>query len=206
MECNCVHESCTGSLRLSYEGEMSDQIGIFQSTYSIINQLRSFKTIKASEVNVTYDANTTICANHRFSNFTFYLQSFISSLPRINIFGSVFYNHSVNQIYFNQIAENNNFNQINYLNSIYFNHNTNNSVRQEILSLSADDGRSSTAIDRIKLCNGVGKCDYASGLCQCPFGYVYISVSVCMYVCMYVCFKVAVTLLFCVCYFLCVCV
>lgn len=170
MKCNCVNEICAGSFRLSYDGEISAQINIKEGTDSVVAKLRMFKTVTSSEISISYVQNTTVCTNFHNSNLTFYLQSLVGSLPRISVYGSVLYNSS-QQMVFNNIPNNDRYSEAKYLNSVYYNTDVNNTHRKKILTLLVDDGRADSTTDRVKLCNGVGKCNEQSGTCECHYGY-----------------------------------
>ena len=84
---------------------------------------------------------TPICIPGRVNNHTYIFKAQAGNIPRIGLWSSV----------------------VGFKNPSYFN-----SVNAtKVLTLKTNDGRD----DNMKVCNGIGQCDFATGNCLCPSGY-----------------------------------
>jgi len=148
LTCDCSSKPCNGTFRVSFDGAVSGRLRTSGNGSELITALKSLGTIKSSGLmdifmrNVTLLESTPICRTGKVTNHTYYFAAEAGNFPRIGIWSSV----------------------VGYKNpSTYKSIN----ATANILTIKTNDGRD----DNIKLCNGIGKCDFRSGVCQCPDGY-----------------------------------
>lgn len=137
--CNCDSGYCNGTFRVSFDGEISGRLRTWTDGSELVSTLQSMSTIQSAGVVVSTAESTPICQPGSVNNFTFTMKAQIGNVPKVTLWSSVVPIQSP-QFY-----------------------STNNSV--EVLQITTDDGRD----DNVKLCNGIGKCNYGTGLCLCPF-------------------------------------
>jgi hypothetical protein len=118
----------------------------------------------------TDDALNPLCIQNHITNYTITINSHTSSLPHFqlqsNLYNDSSFNFSINNEKDSFGNKNDNFNSILNSNTNIENNVFNpNITTRNIISLQSYDNRN----DDIKLCNGVGKCDFPSGLCSCPY-------------------------------------
>jgi len=133
---------------------MSSRFSTWQNISAIISTLSSMKTIKSSAIEISSLANsiyqseikldidldsTPICKANSVTNHTITFKGSSGNLPRLGLWTSI--ERGNKQIFYS----------------------TSNTT--DVLTLSTSDGRD----DNVKLCNGVGKCDFSSGTCSCPY-------------------------------------
>ena len=85
-------------------------------------------------------AHTYFCLPGAVTNYTIYITGPVGNAPRIELLSSVV--DAVNPSTYNTL-----------------------NATSEYLNILTSDGRD----DFLKLCNGVGKCDFSSGECKCPW-------------------------------------
>jgi hypothetical protein len=102
--------------------------------------LNKMKTIQAAGIYIKNNAvHSTICSQGMISNHSIIFQASFGNIPRVVLWYS--------PIEF----ENVNYHSINGTSSA--------------LQINTSDGRD----DNVKLCNGIGKCDFSTGQCNCPY-------------------------------------
>ena len=166
LTCDCTGASCSGSFGVSYDGAFSPYTDIHSPPSTLIGLLGDLRTIASSlssGVNISSSA-VSICVNGAAVNHTISLFSPLSSLPHIQLWPSIYYNTSSGNYKQAQISGNNEFTQL-YINQNTVNANRYNSSTRAVLQLLPGDNRN----DNIQLCNGVGKCNFQTGACSCPF-------------------------------------
>lgn len=144
--CDCRDRHCNGTFRVSFDDEMSSAINGFSNGTEIIRALSTMNTLAATPftVNAVSGYNEPICARDQVHNFTFAFRGSAGNAPKIGLWSSV------------QLGQN-------------FAYYTTNSSQNDPLRLVTNDGRD----DHVKLCNGIGKCDFSTGICTCPFRWKY---------------------------------
>lgn len=145
--CDCTARACNGTFRVSFDGEISHRLSTYANGSEVMVALKNMNTIKTSGV-------LRIKTGRNIS---------VSETTAICRPGSV-----TNHTYiFN--AQTGNIPRIGLLSSVvgYKTPSTFSSTNTTILTLKTYDGRD----EDVKICNGVGKCDFATGICSCPAGY-----------------------------------
>eukprot|EP00600_Ochromonadales_sp_CCMP1393_P008969 CAMPEP_0174963692 /NCGR_PEP_ID=MMETSP0004_2-20121128/5468_1 /TAXON_ID=420556 /ORGANISM="Ochromonas sp., Strain CCMP1393" /LENGTH=1166 /DNA_ID=CAMNT_0016212339 /DNA_START=204 /DNA_END=3703 /DNA_ORIENTATION=+ len=144
LNCDCVDLACNGTFRVSFDGEMSTRLETWGKGADVLSALQSMKTIQAANITVSVlpaSALVPICLPGSFSNHTLIFTADQGNVPRIGVWSSVVKDKDP---------------------GIYSTSNTTN-----VLRITTDDGRD----DNLKLCNGIGSCDFTTGQCNCPFGW-----------------------------------
>ena len=121
---------------------------------ALITALKAMKTIKSADiyvagnvknnsaVSISIMETTPICRPGQITNHTYVFKSQAGNVPRIGLWSSV----------------------VGYKNPSSFN---SVNASSKLLSLKTNDGRD----DNLKICNGIGDCDFTTGTCLCPSGY-----------------------------------
>jgi hypothetical protein len=125
---------------------MSSKFDVLVDTVSsVATAIANMATIKSAAITVTYtgSAATKICNSGVITNSTLVFQAAFGNVPVLGLWKSVFYSGIENY------------------------YSTNSSAN--ILRITTRDGRD----NNIKLCNGVGKCDFGSGSCTCARGWAF---------------------------------
>ena len=151
---------------MSYDGEFSAYTDIHSPPATLGGLLGDLRTIASSlisGVNISSSA-VSICVDGAVVNHTISLFSPLSSLPHLQLWPSIYYNTSSGNYKQAQISSNSEFTQL-YINQYTINANRYNSSTRSVLQLLPGDNRN----DNIQLCNGVGKCNFQTGTCSCPF-------------------------------------
>lgn len=142
LRCNCLDYGCNGTFRVSFDGEMSKKINAWNNGTEIIRAINSMKTVQAAGYTIyANEYDGALCAKGRDNNITIIFKGSSGNAPRLGIWSSVVYNEEP---------------------SYYATTNT-----SGVLTLITNDGRD----DHLKICNGVGRCDYSTGACTCPYGW-----------------------------------
>jgi hypothetical protein len=142
--CDCQNFQCSGTFRIAYDEELSPAISSYTNGSSILQALRNMETFLTTGYTVTPIsdyADGPLCADYQTNNFTFVFRGMAGNAPRVGLWSSVNFGESI----------------------AYFS--TNDTFAP--LRLVSDDGRD----DHVKLCNGIGECDFTTGTCSCPFGW-----------------------------------
>lgn len=146
LQCDCtakalaVGSSCNGSFRLSFDGESSDKLYSLRNNNNIILALQRMNTIKAGVIQVIGNGASSLPVCVAGLRNTYSI-----------LFQSQFGNVPQLQLW--------------------------SSVGQGSGSLSYFNAANATAVlsfkgigdDNVKLCNGIGKCDFTTSTCLCPF-------------------------------------
>ena len=144
--------TCEGKFQVGYEGEFTERISIFSEGSVLISALNSLETLQSSgltitntsysaEVNSTVLSGVSICQAGQRRNHTIIFNGPAGNLPRLELFGAA---HGKND---ESVFSTDNF--------------------TSVLKIYSNDGRN----DAVSECNGIGTCDYATGLCSCPYGW-----------------------------------
>ena len=151
---------------MSYDGAFSPYTDIHSPPATLAGLLGNLRTIASSlisGVNISSLA-VSICVDGAAVNHTISLFSPLSSLPHIQLWSSIYYNTSSGNYKQAQVSGNSEFTQL-YINQNTVNANRYNASTRAVLQLLSSDNRN----DNIQLCNGVGKCNFQTGACSCPF-------------------------------------
>jgi hypothetical protein len=121
---------------------MSNKIDAFGNGSLVLQALNGMKTIQAAG----YVVNATLhdlplCAAGQHNNLTLIFKGMSANAPKIGLWSSV-----VRQ------------------KTPYYYSTSNTS---DVLTITTNDGRD----DSVKLCNGIGRCDFTVGRCTCPYGW-----------------------------------
>lgn len=150
--CDCsAYSSCNGTFRLNFDGQMSALLNSASNGSDVLVALNDMDMISNAGYTVSieeFQSNnvnnyfvsplmTSLCTPNAVNNMTILFQGSSGNAPRLSIWTSVVKNHNPD---------------------VYDSRN-----RSTIMSVETDDGRD----DYVKLCNGLGKCNFATGLCEC---------------------------------------
>lgn len=149
LSCDCTSRACNGTFRVSFDGEMSSRIKAYANATTVITAIKAMATVKSAGIFDVYPAknltlleySTPICRVGVVTNHTCMFAAQTGNIPRIGLWTSVVGYKSPSS-----------YNSIN---------------ATSILAFKTNDGRD----DNVKLCNGIGKCDFTTGNCQCPPGF-----------------------------------
>jgi hypothetical protein len=143
--CNCLDnpdEECDGTFRVSFDGEMSTKLrSTGNNAVDVTTALANMKTIQAAGISVSSLTATPVCVPGAFTNHTITFTAQMGNIPLVQVWSSV----------------------VDFSSPTYFTSQNTTGV----LKIISNDGRD----DNLKLCNGIGKCDFSTGQCRCPFGW-----------------------------------
>ncbi len=125
--------------------------------------LESLTTIDPTDVTISMSTSTTqtICSSGSSRTHTIVMQSAVGNLPRLGIWSSVVDSASPSYFSTGEIYY--------YLADTRLLIHSPIDDTTSVLTLSTDDGRD----DNVKICNGIGKCNYDTAVCECPHGWTY---------------------------------
>eukprot|EP01041_Mallomonas_annulata_P002290 gene2290-4453_t len=145
--CDCLlFPACNGSFRLSYDGEMSRRIHIFDEDTTIISVLRSMKTVTSSGISFSDDGiggavgGSRICIPGSKTNHSIVFRAPAGNLPRLGIWSSAVTGALPDEY---------------------------DSANATVLTIVTADGRD----DHVSPCSGIGRCNRNNGSCICPYGW-----------------------------------
>eukprot|EP01038_Epipyxis_sp_PR26KG_P007810 gene7810-10608_t len=143
LHCDCISNACNGTLRLSFDGEMSDRLYTWKNGTDVEYALKSMKTIQLANINIklTNLQSAPLCLPGYLMNHTILLHAPFGNVPSLGLWSSV----------------------TNQKSPKYYS--TTNSTRS--IYITTNDGSNRY----VKLCNGIGECDFTSGTCKCPYGW-----------------------------------
>eukprot|EP00601_Ochromonadales_sp_CCMP2298_P000370 CAMPEP_0173180592 /NCGR_PEP_ID=MMETSP1141-20130122/6800_1 /TAXON_ID=483371 /ORGANISM="non described non described, Strain CCMP2298" /LENGTH=1152 /DNA_ID=CAMNT_0014103457 /DNA_START=210 /DNA_END=3668 /DNA_ORIENTATION=- len=144
LNCDCVEQACNGTFRVSFDGEMSGRLSTWGNGADVTAALAGMATFKAAGLSISThpdSASTPVCVPGSMGNHSMVITGLSGNAPRIGVWSSVVKDKSPEA-----------YDSVN---------------SSSVLRLTTSDGRD----DHVKLCNGIGKCDYATGQCGCPFGW-----------------------------------
>ena len=149
--CDCSSRRCNGTFALSFDGELSRRLHTWHNASQIQTALQGMATLVAAGVTVGGIEAAPICRSGELLNHSIVFRAPIGNVPRLGLWSSV-------------VAA-----QPSYLkdNQYLDYYSTNMTSAAGPLYLSTDDGRD----DNIKLCNGIGFCNFTTANCQCPHGW-----------------------------------
>jgi hypothetical protein len=154
--CDCTSHGCNGTFRVAFDGQVSNRLHTWNNASVIVSQIGAMSTLSAAGLTISALDSTdkTICSPGFTSNYTVVMKGSMGNAPRLEIISSV-------------VPEKNptSFNTLNSTGGI--------------LGIFTRDGRD----DFLKLCNGVGTCDFDTGECSCPWVRDDISRSYCPFPC-----------------------
>jgi hypothetical protein len=147
LSCDCTANSgydkiCNGTFRLSFDGEMTDRLFSQGNSSVMISSLRAMKTIKAGVIAVINGSASPVCISGTRTNYSIVFQAQYGNVPQLQLWSSVVRDKG-SPMYYSTV-------------------NTTNVLTLGKVGFSDDD---------VKLCNGIGKCDFTKSVCQCPFGW-----------------------------------
>jgi hypothetical protein len=121
---------------------MSSKINGFSNGAAVLTALSNMKTLPSSIYDISVSSLTdAICIANLNLNLTITFTAPFGNVPQIGLWSSV----------------------VDQKSPTYYSTNR----TEGILTLLTDDGRD----DNVKLCNGIGKCDFSTGVCKCPPGW-----------------------------------
>jgi hypothetical protein len=127
---------------VSFDGEMSSKLKTWGNhAYDVTTALSAMRTIQSAAITVSSSASGPICVPGAITNHTLTFTAQMGNVPLVELWSSVV---SRNEPAF---------------------YSTNSTA--SVLRIRTDDGRD----DNLKLCNGIGTCDFSTGQCRCPFGW-----------------------------------
>ena len=127
---------------MSFDGEVSPKLKTWGNNGAdVTTALLNMRTLQAANISVTSSSLGPICVPHKVTNHTYVFTAQLGNVPRLGLWSSV----------------------VGVRDPKYYN--TDNTTN--VLRIETFDGRD----DNLKLCNGIGKCDFSTGNCRCPFGW-----------------------------------
>lgn len=142
LECNCEVQACNGTYRLSFDGEMSGRLLTWGNGQDAVRALRAMSTVRSAGITVSNGGSGPVCVPGAKNNHSIVMSAAFGNVPMVGLWSSVVADKSP---------------------EYYTTQNTSN-----VLRITTSDGRD----DNLKLCNGVGSCNFATGQCACHFGWV----------------------------------
>lgn len=139
LTCDCSSSQCFGSFRLSFDGQYTTKLASTANTTDLIAALESLETLVSADLTILIEDEEHAICIDETITNT--TITFKGSFGNVPRLGLL-------------------SNVIKYANQGYFSSNN-----ASVLTLSTNDGRD----DNVKICNGIGTCDYRRGLCVCPF-------------------------------------
>jgi hypothetical protein len=141
--CDCIDRACNGTFRVAFDGQVSSRLHTWENASSIVKQLNTMATVSAAGLTVSASDSTdqTICFPGVTSNYTLIMTGSIGNAPRLEIISSVVKEKNPTEF------------------------DTRNSTNGALVGIVTPDGRD----EFLKLCNGVGTCNFATGECSCPW-------------------------------------
>lgn len=130
---------CNGTFRLSFDGEMSSKLLSYSDISEVTSALRTISTIRRNAVSVATLDTGKVCEEGAYTNKSIIFEADFGNVPRLGLWNSI----------------------VGARNPFYYS--TENS--SNVLQLTTSDGRD----DSVKLCNGIGKCNFFTGECTCPY-------------------------------------
>lgn len=147
LRCDCTLTGrCNGTFHISFDGEVSSRLFTYLNATEVQNALKEMKTIKAAGITVSKLTEVPICFPGIISSHNITLSAQSGNIPPINVWSSITANGKQDLDYYSTSINSTN-----------------------ILKIVSDDGIDSN----MNLCNGVGNCDFTTGVCKCPFGYTF---------------------------------
>ena len=143
LTCDCTKRPCNGTFRLSFDGEMSPRLHTWGNGTDIVRALQAMQTLAAAGAYVDTNATSmsAVCVNGKKTNHSIVIKASAGNMPRLGLWSSV----------------------VPYAHpGHYSTDNTSN-----VLYLSTADGRENS----VQLCNGIGTCNFKTGVCDCPYGW-----------------------------------
>ena len=112
--------------------------------FDITTSLSDMATVQNAAIKVADGAGSDpLCTNGAVVTTTLTMEAPFGNVPLLGLWASVFFSGIEN----------------------YYSTNS----TSNLLTISTNDGRA----DNVKICNGIGECDFASGVCTCPFGWTF---------------------------------
>eukprot|EP01039_Chlorochromonas_danica_P005160 gene5161-5678_t len=147
--CDCTSSStCNGTIRLSFDGAVSSTINASSSSsLSIYQALQVIPTIPNAGYHINVTSTSTshnqLCVPRSNNSMVITLRGDSGNAPRFGLVSTV--------------------------GKGYWSHNVYDSTNTtaEVVYLVSNDGRD----DHVKLCNGLGKCDFSTGVCSCALNW-----------------------------------
>ena len=132
---------------MSFDGEVSEPLNILLNGNILIGKIANMATFRAAEI-------TSLTASNAYNSDNQICTDGSSTTTSL-FFDAQYGNVPMLMVWSSVVSTNDP--------SVYTTAATN------VLTISTNDGRD----ENVKLCNGVGKCNFATGQCSCPFGYGY---------------------------------
>ena len=144
LHCDCTNRVCNGTFRLSFDGEMSGKLNTWGNSSNIILALRNMNTINAGGISVIdgIALDGPVCVTGTKTNHTITFFAAFGNVPQLQLWSSVIQGPIARPLYY------------------YSTDNTTN-----VLTITKNGGNE----DTVKLCNGIGKCNFQTASCQCPY-------------------------------------
>lgn len=127
---------------MSFDGEMSPRLTTWKSGDDLVDALRSMRTLQSAAITVHNGASSPICRRGHIMEHNITMFAAMGNVPRLGLWSSIESGYS----------------------PTYYRTN----LTTSMLTIKTLDGRD----DNFKICNGIGTCNFQSGTCSCPFGWV----------------------------------
>jgi len=164
LRCDCTQNNCNGTLHITFDGEISRKMFSHTNSSEVTTELKRMRTIQAAEITaikLNQSDNTRICKQGFVVEHTYKFTGPSGNVARMGLWSAIA-----------PPADNR------YGNMRSPEHTTTGKVYPQywrtqevdaaaVLTIVTNDGRD----DNMHVCNGIGSCDYRSGVCQCPHGW-----------------------------------
>ncbi len=169
LTCDCTHRNCNGTFRVSFDGEFSRKIFSYTNASEITTELHKLRTFQAAQITKVkymngslYDSKP-VCQPGLRSSHTYKFTAPFGNVARMGLWSSIGPPLDGRYGLMRPIAYNTG-SIANYEPEYYA---SLDSDTNSLLTLTTNDGRD----NNFHVCNGIGSCDYKTGMCNCPLGW-----------------------------------
>jgi len=164
LRCDCTQNNCNGTLRVTFDGEISRKMSSYTNASEITTELKLLRAIKAATITsvvLNSSDSTPICKKGFVSEHTYKFTGPSGNVARMGLWSAL--GPPADNRYGNMRHP-----AYTTAGKIYPQYWRSEDVEStSVLTLVTNDGRD----DNMHVCNGIGSCDYGTGVCQCPHGW-----------------------------------
>ena len=173
LSCDCTANNCNGTFRFTFDGEISRKMTSFTNASILTHEIKLLKTVqsagitKITHLNSSLDDDTPVCIPGSKASHTYKFTAPFGNVARLGLWSSI--GPPVESRYTNMrdgAYDTTAFTSDMYKTQYYSSEGID---EAGVLQLITNDGRDNNMHE----CNGIGSCDYSSGVCRCPYGWTY---------------------------------
>lgn len=167
LSCDCTQHNCNGTLRVTFDGEISRKLYSHSNASEITTELKLMRTIQSSAItkisflNTTLADNSRICKKGALAQHTYKFTGPSGNVARMGLWSAI--GPPQDDRYSNMRSPE--WTTAGKVYPVYWR--TEDLETHSVLRVITNDGRD----DNMHVCNGIGSCDYKSGECKCPLGW-----------------------------------